>query len=213
MWQLFLAPPSFIVLSVSHTKSQNGFSFAFWHPSKTTAHNLCILRIHRTQPNRYLYNQKHGSHNCLAPFINTWPACGRRSPPSTTWKNSQWWAALSLNLQQVVWISQQNMPASNIEWDVYGPAARPLPSATGAPHSRAQQDADNERACAESSLSLQAFCVHEDECLQGAALNYTHLQLAACNSSHQDEQKSPNILVQMAQWIANHSAFTIHFMS
>lgn len=155
MWQLFLAPPSFIVLSVSHTKSQNGFSFAFWHPSKTTAHNLCILRIHRTQPNRYLYNHKHGSHNCLAPFINTWPACGRRSPPSTTLKNSQWWAALSLNLQRVVWISQQNMPASNIEWDVYGPAARPLPSATGAkwPHFRAQQDADNERACAESRLS------------------------------------------------------------
>lgn len=129
------------------------------HSDTRPRRQLIIFRIHRTQPNRYLYNDKHGSHNCLAPFINTWAACGRRSPPSTTLKNSQWWAALSLNLQRVVWISQQNMPASNIEWDVYGPASRSLPSATGAkwPHFRAQQEADNERACAESSLSSRVL--------------------------------------------------------
>lgn len=63
-------------------------------------------------------------------------------------------------------------------------------------------------AHAQKAVRLQAFCVHVDECLQGTALNYTHLQLAACNSSQQDEQKSPNILVQMALWIADlHSPF------
>lgn len=60
---------------------------------------------------------------------------------------------------------------------------------------------------------FKLVCVHVGERLQGAALNYTHLQLAACNSSRQDEQNGPNILVQMAEWIANHCAFTIHFMS
>lgn len=65
------------------------------------------------------------------PFINTWPACGRRSPPSATLKNSQRWAALSWNLQRVVWISWQNMAASHLEWEVYEPAARPLPSQQG----------------------------------------------------------------------------------
>lgn len=37
-------------------------------------------------------------------------------------------------------------------------------------------------------------------------------QPSSCNSSRQDEQEYPSMLVQMAQWIANHSAFSIHFM-
>lgn len=85
MWQLFLAPLPFIVISVSRTTG-----FSFWHPSKMRAHHLCILRIHWPQSNRYLYNHKHGSCDWLRTVISSWPACILRSPPS---KNFQRWAA------------------------------------------------------------------------------------------------------------------------